>query len=61
LAALVAAAGLFDFDDVRAKPREGFGARGAGLELGEINDADAVEGGGIRLSHERLFPSRALA
>ena len=48
----VADAGLLDFDDVGAEPREHLGAGGAGFELGEVYDADVVQGflhGGVSL------------
>src|SRR2546428_6246648 len=36
-------AGLLDLDDLGAEPRQHLGARRAGLELGEVQDADAVQ------------------
>ena len=37
-AALVAAPGILDFDDVGPQPCERLSARGSGLELGQIKD-----------------------
>src|SRR5262249_1695409 len=40
----LALAGLFDLDDLCAEPRQHLGARRTGLELGEVQNADSVEG-----------------
>jgi hypothetical protein len=37
-------AGLFHLDDLGAEPREHLGARRARLELGEVENADSIEG-----------------
>src|SRR5207302_2042156 len=42
-AAGIAAAGVLDLDDFGAKPRQNLGAGRACLELGEVDDLDAVE------------------
>src|SRR3989441_4204379 len=49
-------AGLLDLDDLGAEPREHLGARRAGLELGEVQDADAVQRCAHRLPPTGIIP-----
>ena len=47
VATRIAPLGLFHLDDLCAQPREKLGARGTGLELRQVQHANAIE----RLSH----------
>ena len=50
----VAAAGQFDFDHVRAEPRQQLRASRPGLHMGHIENANSIE----RFSHRLLFSLR---